>query len=214
MIRRKRLAFKVSFRQLDRSPHIHSFTGLAGLRSGLAMCADASSRRILLSQLSFLAVPLVTHLRRPVPVSTVKIEFFLAATPKLAFILFPQSDQTLPVQSVQPARANRQRLWQELWQAIMTRVGGAIWELFGLDTRQYAWKLCELCGRLFYPKDRRSVCCSTEHQSLWSKRVWARKHRADTRYNIDIATTAKQRSGEMQGRKKGLKARLDIFVGG
>jgi hypothetical protein len=58
-----------------------------------------------------------------------------------------------------------------------TSLWEAIWELFGLDTRQYGWRLCRLCGKLFYPKDRRSVCCSTEHQSLWSKREWARKHR-------------------------------------
>jgi len=58
-----------------------------------------------------------------------------------------------------------------------TSLWGVLWELFGLDTRQYGWRLCQVCGRLFYPKDRRSVCCSTEHQSLWSKRVWARKHR-------------------------------------
>jgi hypothetical protein len=43
--------------------------------------------------------------------------------PKLAFILFPESDQALPVQSVQPARANRQRLWQGLWQALVTHIG-------------------------------------------------------------------------------------------
>ena len=65
------------------------------------------------------------------------------------------------------------RCFRSLW--------GAIWELFGLDTRQYGWRLCELCGRLFYPKDRRSVCCCSEHQSLWSKREWARKHRAEVR---------------------------------
>lgn len=62
-----------------------------------------------------------------------------------------------------------------------TSLWSAIWELFGLDTRQYGWKLCQLCGRLFYPKDRRSVCCSTEHQSRWSKRQWARKHRSSER---------------------------------
>lgn len=55
---------------------------------------------------------------------------------------------------------------------------GAIWDLFGLDTRHYGWRLCQLCAKLFYPKDHRSVCCSTKHQSLWSKRVWARNHRA------------------------------------
>jgi hypothetical protein len=69
-----------------------------------------------------------------------------------------------------------------------TSLWGAIWELFGLDTRQYGWNLCQVCGRLFYPKDRRSVCCSTIHQSLWSKRIWARRHRAAIRHggqNLD-----------------------------
>jgi hypothetical protein len=65
-----------------------------------------------------------------------------------------------------------------------TSLWGAMWELFGLDTRQYGWKLCQLCGKLFYPKDQRSVCCGTEHQSLWSKRVWARKHRAEVRKKV------------------------------
>ena len=59
-----------------------------------------------------------------------------------------------------------------------TSLWAVIWELFGLDVEHaYSWKLCQECGRLFYPKDRRSVCCNTEHQSLWSKRQWARRHR-------------------------------------
>jgi len=62
-----------------------------------------------------------------------------------------------------------------------TSLWGVIWHLFGLDTRLYGWKLCQLCGTLFYPKDKRSVCCRTEHQSLWSKRVWAREHRTAMR---------------------------------
>ena len=62
-----------------------------------------------------------------------------------------------------------------------TSLWSAIWELFGLDTRQYGWKLCRLCGHMFYPKDRRSVCCCTDHQSLWSKREWARHHRGSER---------------------------------
>jgi hypothetical protein len=57
-----------------------------------------------------------------------------------------------------------------------TSLWGVIWEQFGLDTRS-GWRLCRECGKLFYPKDPRSVCCSTEHQSLWSKREWAREHR-------------------------------------
>ena len=56
---------------------------------------------------------------------------------------------------------------------------GAIWDLFGQDASAltHSWRLCLECGRLFYPKDRRSVCCTTEHQALWSKRKWAREHR-------------------------------------
>ena len=56
---------------------------------------------------------------------------------------------------------------------------GAIWDLFGQDASAltHSWKLCLECGHLFYPKDRRSVCCTTEHQALWSKRRWAREHR-------------------------------------
>jgi hypothetical protein len=57
-----------------------------------------------------------------------------------------------------------------------TSLWGVIWEQFGLDTR-HEWRLCRECGKMFYPKDSRSVCCNTEHQSLWSKREWARKHR-------------------------------------
>jgi|GEM_PF-3686718 len=62
-----------------------------------------------------------------------------------------------------------------------TSLWGVIWHLFGLDTRMYGWRLCQLCGKVFYPKDRRSMCCRTEHQSLWSKRVWAREHRTAAR---------------------------------
>src|SRR5215471_2870116 len=56
---------------------------------------------------------------------------------------------------------------------------GAIWDLFGQDasTLKHTWRSCLECGRLFYPKDRRSVCCTTEHQALWSKRKWARENR-------------------------------------
>jgi hypothetical protein len=56
---------------------------------------------------------------------------------------------------------------------------GAIWDLFGQDASSltHSWRVCLECGRLFYPKDCRSVCCTTEHQALWSKRRWAREHR-------------------------------------
>jgi hypothetical protein len=56
---------------------------------------------------------------------------------------------------------------------------GAIWGLFGEDicTLTHGWRICLECGRRFYPKDRRSVCCTSRHQALWSKRKWAREHR-------------------------------------
>ena len=75
-----------------------------------------------------------------------------------------------------------------------TSLWGVIWELFGLDVEHaYSWKLCQVCGRLFYPKDRRSVCCNTEHQSLWSKRQWARRHRTPrTPKTLNHGSEAKQ----------------------
>jgi hypothetical protein len=56
---------------------------------------------------------------------------------------------------------------------------GAIWDLFGQDicTLTHGWCVCLECGRRFYPKDHRSVCCTSKHQALWSKRKWAREHR-------------------------------------
>jgi hypothetical protein len=74
-------------------------------------------------------------------------------------------------------------VWDEMFEPTRayTSLWSAIWELFGLDTRQYGWRICQICGRFFYPSDRRSMCCSTEHQSLWSKRMWAQKHRASER---------------------------------
>jgi hypothetical protein len=78
---------------------------------------------------------------------------------------------------------HKEFIWDEVFEPTRayTSLWSAIWELFGLDTRQYGWKICQICGRFFYPRDRRSVCCSTEHQSLWSKRVWAQQHRASVR---------------------------------
>jgi len=78
---------------------------------------------------------------------------------------------------------HEQFIWDEMFEPTRayTSLWSAIWELFGLDTRQYGWRICQICGRFFYPGDRRSVCCSTEHQSLWSKRMWAQQHRASKR---------------------------------
>jgi hypothetical protein len=90
---------------------------------------------------------------------------------------------------------HEQFIWDEMFEPTRayTSLWSAIWELFGLDTRQYGWSVCQICGRFFYPKDRRSVCCSTEHQSLWSKRMWAQRHRASQR---------KQQSG-VHGKRMG-----------
>jgi hypothetical protein len=56
---------------------------------------------------------------------------------------------------------------------------GAIWDLFGQDisTMTHEWRVCLECAKRFYPKDHRSVCCTSRHQALWSKRKWAREHR-------------------------------------
>ncbi len=64
---------------------------------------------------------------------------------------------------------------------------GGIWDLFGQDASAltHSWRVCLECGRLFYPKDHRSVCCTTEHQALWSKRKWAREHRRAAAFGKD-----------------------------
>lgn len=67
---------------------------------------------------------------------------------------------------------------------------GAIWDLFGQDASAltHSWRICLECGRLFYPKDHRSVCCTTEHQALWSKRKWAREHRRAAVFGKDTTS--------------------------
>lgn len=101
-------------------------------------------------------------------------------------------------------------IWDEIFEPTRayTSLWSAIWELFGLDARQYGWKICQICGRLFYPGDRRSVCCNTEHQSLWSKRMWAQQHRASERKRKQSSkrTDARERK-ESKTHKTGLQAR-------
>jgi hypothetical protein len=76
-----------------------------------------------------------------------------------------------PLQDGQDVTFDPIRRYRTLW--------GAIWDLFGQDigSLKYGWRVCHECKRRFYPKDHRSVCCSTAHQALWSKRKWARDHR-------------------------------------
>jgi hypothetical protein len=76
-----------------------------------------------------------------------------------------------PVADGRDVRFEPIRSYGSLW--------GAIWGLFGEDicTLRHGWRLCLECGRRFYPKDHRSVCCTSQHQALWSKRKWAREHR-------------------------------------
>jgi hypothetical protein len=86
-----------------------------------------------------------------------------------------------------------------------TSLWSVIWELFGLDIEHaYSWKLCQVCGRLFYPKDRRSVCCNTEHQSLWSKRQWARRHRTPKAVN----RVSKAKKARMSAKGSGNAAQI------
>jgi hypothetical protein len=55
----------------------------------------------------------------------------------------------------------------------------AMWEMFGLDTeRGFAWRSCRICKKYFYPDQVNSMCCTPQHQSLWSKRQWARRSRS------------------------------------
>jgi hypothetical protein len=61
---------------------------------------------------------------------------------------------------------------------IITSLWAAMWEMFGLETwRGCSWESCKICAKYFYPLQRNSECCSPEHQSLWSKREYARKRR-------------------------------------
>ena len=71
----------------------------------------------------------------------------------------------------QDVRFQPTRSYRSLW--------GAIWDLFGQDISNltHGWRVCHECGKRFYPKDHRSVCCTSKHQALWSKRKWAREHR-------------------------------------
>jgi len=77
-----------------------------------------------------------------------------------------QPSGSIPDVTFEPTRS-----YASLW--------GALWDLFGQDvcTLKLGWRVCLECGRRFYPKDRRSVCCSSKHQALWSKRKWARENR-------------------------------------
>ena len=82
--------------------------------------------------------------------------------------------QIWTIQSVstgQDVRFEPIRSYGSLW--------AAIWGLFGEDicTLRHGWRSCLECGKRFYPKDHRSVCCTSKHQALWSKRKWAREHR-------------------------------------
>jgi hypothetical protein len=92
-------------------------------------------------------------------------------------------------------------VWDDVFEPTraFTSLWSVIWELFGLDTRQYAWRVCQICGRLFYPKDRRSVCCTTEHQSLWSKRQWAQQHRTSERQRHYMEESRTKHRSKRQG---------------
>lgn len=57
----------------------------------------------------------------------------------------------------------------------------AMWELFALDTQLGTAKTCTLpgCEKVFYPRRRDQDCCTTRHQTLWSKREYAARRRAE-----------------------------------
>ncbi|MBZ5723028.1 MAG: hypothetical protein LAO03_22030 [Acidobacteriia bacterium] len=53
-----------------------------------------------------------------------------------------------------------------------------IWNSFANDTTEGPWRICATCNRVFYPRRRDQDCCNTRHQTLWSKREYARRMRA------------------------------------
>jgi hypothetical protein len=61
---------------------------------------------------------------------------------------------------------------------IVTSLWAAMWEMVGLETwRGYSWRSCRECGKYFYPLQSNSECCTPKHQTLWSKREYARRSR-------------------------------------
>lgn len=78
-------------------------------------------------------------------------------------------------------------IWERCWeptkarfrQSILTKsLWSLIWQLFGWDTCQVAWRRCPHCQKYFYPRRRDQFYCTSRQQGLASKRDYARRARA------------------------------------
>lgn len=79
-------------------------------------------------------------------------------------------------------------IWERCWeptkaqfrQSIRTKsLWSSIWQLFGLDTCQGAWRRCPHCQKYFYPRRKDQFYCNSRQQSLASKRDYASRKRAE-----------------------------------
>jgi hypothetical protein len=79
-------------------------------------------------------------------------------------------------------------IWERCWestraqfrQSILTKsLWSAIWQLFGWDTCQAAWRRCPHCQKYFYPRRKDQFYCTSRQQGLASKRDYARRMRAE-----------------------------------
>jgi hypothetical protein len=73
----------------------------------------------------------------------------------------------------------------------------ALWQLFGLDIYgKNQWRFCRECGRMFYPENIRSLCCTPREQALWRKRVSARQIREHEKaMKLQKAARQRKKSG-------------------
>ena len=78
-------------------------------------------------------------------------------------------------------------MWERCWeptkeqfrQSIRTKsLWSSIWQLFGWDTCQLAWRRCPHCQKYFYPRRKDQFYCTSRQQGLASKRNYARRMRS------------------------------------
>jgi hypothetical protein len=77
--------------------------------------------------------------------------------------------------------------WERGWEPTQTQfrqsihtksLWSMIWQLFGWDTCQLAWRRCPHCQKYFYPRRKDKFYCNSRQQGLASKRDYARRMRA------------------------------------
>ena len=74
------------------------------------------------------------------------------------------------------------RTGEKFRQVVMSHsLWSMMWELFGFDTTETCWRRCPHCQRLFYPKRRDQLYCTSRQQGLASKRAYAARRRAEER---------------------------------